>query len=217
MKFIMSFSGGKDSTLALDYMLRDNHQLVGLFTTTNKDEGSWFHDINLALLSKIADSLNTKLLAMPLSQQQYTEDFEQALQQLKEEYNIEAIAFGDIDIQKHFDWCKQRCDKVGIEAIFPLWNKNRLDIVKEFLDLEYKAIIKKVDKKVLNKDIIGSTLDYKMIDYFQEIGIDECGENGEYHTIVVDGPLFNNEIKVKVDSIEENEYTYNAKIYLEKE
>ncbi|WP_423364594.1 diphthine--ammonia ligase [Mycoplasma sp. P36-A1] len=214
-KFLVSYSGGKDSMLALDRMLKDKNELVGIFTTTNKDIGSWFHDINLNILENVAKSIDTIFIPVKLREgNEYTEDFENALKALKQQYSIDCIVFGDIDIEEHRIWCSERCNNVGLEAIFPLWQENRLSLVKEFIDKGYKAVIKKVDKNKLPKETLGKTLDYSVLNYFTEVGIDECGENGEYHTLVYDGPIFKQKINLDIKDIQETEYSYNLNINL---
>lgn len=214
-KFFVSYSGGKDSMLALDRMVNDGHELVGIFTTTNADIGSWFHDIKLNIINEVAKSLNTVFeKASVRANDQYTSDFENVLKDLKTKYQITSIVFGDIDIIDHQKWCQDRCNAVGLKAIFPLWNEDRVALVNEFIDKGYQAIIKRVDKTKMSKDFLGQVLSHELVNKFSEIKIDECGENGEYHTLVIDGPLFNYAIPIEILDIEETEGSYNLNVSL---
>jgi len=208
MKFAVSFSGGKDSMLAMHKMITDGHVCEVIFTTTNKDIGSWFHDIDVDILKSIADSSNVEFIQADIEIEKYDEMFEENLRFIKDKYLVDGIVFGDIDIIDHYNWCQQRCDNVGLKAVFPLWNEDRVKIVEEFIELGYKAIIKRVDKNKLPKNILKRQLDRDLLIEFEEYGIDLCGENGEYHTLVYGGPLFNNDINLQIKSVTETENTY---------
>lgn len=214
MRFITSFSGGKDSMLACHKMIEENHEMVAIMSTTNEDIGSWFHNINLNILANIALNLGVEFVPAKLQQSRYTEMFEETLVKLKNKYQIEAIVFGDIDIQDHREWCEERCQNTGLKAVFPLWQLDRRAVVDEFIKLGYKAMIKKVAKDKLDKSYLGKDLSHEIIEEFSELGIDECGENGEYHTLVYDGPLFKEKVNLVIEGIEESEYTYMLNVSL---
>lgn len=214
MRFITSFSGGKDSMLAAHVMIENNHEMVAIMSTTNEDTGSWFHNIELNILNNIASNLNVDFIPARLNQNSYTEMFEQTLIDLKKTYNIDAIVFGDIDIQEHRDWCEARCKKAKLEAVFPLWQRNRKDVVEMFINLGYKAMIKKVAKNKLPLTYLGEDLSLKLLDEFSDLKIDECGENGEYHTLVYDGPLFDKKVELDKGNIEETEFSYMLNVKL---
>ena len=190
MNFVISYSCGKDSTLALHRMIVDGHTPVGLLVMINEDmDRSWFHGVDLELLQAIADSLNIPLILCRSKGQEYHIGFEKGLKEAIHN-GATACVFGDIDIADNAKWCKDRCDAVGIESIFPLWQEDRIDIVNEVLDLGYSCIIKCVRNQDLPAEVLGKSLG-EVIDIMMERNIDICGENGEYHTIVLDGPIFN--------------------------
>ena len=103
-------------------------------------------------------------------------------------------AFGDIDIELHRNWDLDRCKNTGIEAKLPLWQQNREELVYEFIDSGFETIINKVNLKYMGVEFLGKVLDRKIIEDIKLTGADACGENGEYHTFVIDGPLFKNRI-----------------------
>ncbi|MDF9866775.1 diphthine-ammonia ligase [Bacilli bacterium PM5-3] len=217
MRFVVSFSGGKDSMLAMHRMIEAGNECVGIFTTTNENIGSWFHDIEIPILKAIANNLNVDFIQATLNVKNYNEMFESNLYNIKEKYNIDAVVFGDIDIEDHKKWCLERCQALELQAIFPLWNNDRKAIVQEFIDLKYQAIIKRIDKNKLDKSFLGKTLNNDLLEKFKEYNIDLCGENGEYHTLVYDGPLFKNEVGLLKTDIKETENTYILGVKLNEE
>lgn len=87
-------------------------------------------------------------------------------------------------------WCEARCKEVGIKAIFPLWQRGRSESVYELVELGYQCLIKSINNTLLPKELLGEIIDKEIIERMKRYGIDVCGENGEYHTLVVDGPIF---------------------------
>lgn len=214
MRFITSFSGGKDSMLACHKMIEENHEMVAIMSTTNEDVGSWFHNIELNILANIALNLGVDFVPAKLPQEHYTEMFEEVLIDLKQKYDISAIVFGDIDIEEHREWCENRCQKAGLQAVFPLWQLDRRAVVDDFINLGYKAMIKKVAKDKLDASYLGKDLSNQIIEEFSNLKIDECGENGEYHTLVYDGPLFKDRVHLIIENQEETEFSFMLNVKL---
>lgn len=202
-KFIASFSGGKDSMLAIYRCVLSGMVPVSMITTSPKDEHrSWFHKVSHDTLFNISKSINIPLKIIYTTDTDYSEKFESALREAKES-GIDICVFGDIDILEHLEWCTKRCENVGIVPYFPLWQENRKMIVKEVIDKGFKAkIIRVIDEK-LQDGFLGEYLSYDIMEKMEKLGVDVCGENGEYHTIVLDGPLF--AFKVDLESEVYNE------------
>lgn len=212
-KVVISFSGGKDSVLSLHKAISLGYEPIALMTTINKNKGdSWFHDISSDLLKQVSLAINIPLLLVECSGENYENTFEIALKNMKN-LGAEACIFGDIDIAHHREWGETRCKNTGLEVIFPLWQENRETLVKEFIDLGYKAIIKKVNLKNMNVNFLGKTLSHKLLEEIKATGSDVCGENGEYHTFVYDGPIFSKEIPLKNTGDIINENTLVLKSY----
>lgn len=197
IKVVVSFSGGKDSMLSLHKAISLGYEPIAIMTTVNKNKGeSWFHDISIELLKQVSLSTSIPLLIVECEGDNYEETFENALRSMKT-LGAEACIFGDIDIEHHRKWGEDRCKNTELNSIFPLWQKNREDLVKEFINLGYKAIIKKVNLNNLSSEFLGQTLNYDLIEKIKSTGSDVCGENGEYHTFVYNGPIFSKEISFK--------------------
>jgi uncharacterized protein (TIGR00290 family) len=207
MKFAASYSGGKESALALHRATRQGHTPVLLITTFNVDKNhSYFHGINEAILNRVSDSLGIPSLLVKTKDDDYTQNFEKALTHAKA-LGAQACVFGDIDIEEHRNWCSERCEKVDLEPLFPLWGESRKSIVYEFIDSGFIANISVVNTKYLNDSFLGQQLTRETANRISGEGADICGENGEYHTFVSAGPIFRQPVRFSLgEKIIKNEY-----------
>ena len=126
-KFIMSYSCGKDSTLALYRMIKKGNTPAALLVTVNKEENrSWFHGIPESLIKEVSKSLNIPLILVETKGNNYEEKFTEALIKAKDRLGIDLCVFGDIDLEPHREWCTARCNEAGVEANFPFVGTPRL-------------------------------------------------------------------------------------------
>ena len=190
MNFVMSYSCGKDSTLALHKMIEQGHKPVAPLVMVNeKVDRSFFHGADYAMLEAYSKCLELPLLITPSKGEQYHLAMEESLRKAKA-MGAEAACFGDIDIEGNRMWAEERCANAELEAVFPLWQRNREENVYELVELGYQCLIKSINSTLLPKSILGKCIDNSSIEVMRECGIDICGENGEYHTLVVNGPVF---------------------------
>ena len=197
-KFIASYSGGKDSVLAIHRAAASGLIPHSLITTHNPDlEKSWFHGLSEGLLMRISASLELPVDLARTTGEHYEASFEAALIKGKAQ-GAEVCVFGDIDIEDHLNWCRARCDSAEMIPYFPLLKEDRKKVVFEFVDAGYLALIKIVDTSRMSGDFVGKILSREVIAEIEKTGVDICGENGEYHTFVFDGPLFKNKLDFEV-------------------
>ncbi len=190
MKVAISFSGGKDSTLALDRAVQEGHEPVALFVMINEPLGrSWFHGIDPGLLQALSASLQLPLILCPCRGEDYHTALEQGLLQARA-MGAQGCVFGDMDILEHAAWSRARCSHTGLQALFPLWGRTRRENAFALLERGYRCVIKCVKNGVLPQSLLGQVLNRDLLLEMERQGVDLCGENGEYHTLVVDGPLF---------------------------
>lgn len=206
-KFIMSYSCGKDSTLALYRMIKEGNKPSALLVTMNGHSGrSWFHGVPENLINEVSKSLDIPLILVKSGAgDNYNERFSEELIKAKEELEIDCCVFGDIDLEPHRQWCTDRCNEAKIEAIFPLWQEDRESLVYEFIDSDFKTVIKNVKLQCMDESFLGKILTKEVVEEIKNTGSDACGENGEYHTFVFDGPIFNYPINFKKEGIVKNE------------
>lgn len=201
MKFVMSYSCGKDSTLALHKMLADGHQAVALIVMCNPDaDRSYFHGADYQMLEEYSKALDIPLLLTPTKGEEYHLNMEESLRKAMT-MGAEAACFGDIDIEGNRAWCEKRCKNVNIKAVFPLWHRDRAENVYELIDLGYKCVIKALKNNLIPRELLGRILDLEAVEVMKKSGIDICGENGEYHTLAVDGPIFKHPLPYKLNEI----------------
>ena len=204
-KFVMSYSCGKDSTLSLYRMIKRGHTPLALLVTVDKKVcRSWFHGIPEHLLNEVSASLEIELDMIKCQGEEYKTAFEKTLRKWKEQ-GADACVFGDIDLEAHRAWCTDRCKEANIEAIFQLWQEDREELVYEFIDSGFKTVIKNVKLECMGEGFLGKVLTKDLVNDIKATGSDPCGENGEYHTFVYDGPLFKYPIKFEYLNIVKNE------------
>lgn len=217
MKFVASFSGGKDSMLALHKMISMGHEPVALLVMFQKGQDcSWVHGMDAEMVKVIGEAMNIPVICCHAGMETYAEDMENCLLQAKE-MGAEACVFGDIDIEEHRKWDEGRCVATDLQAVLPLWGCDREENVREAIRLGYRCIIKCVRKGMLPDTMLGKSLSMELLEEMKEYGVDLCGENGEYHTIVTDGPLFHHPVELVNRGNVELEYVTAADLLLEKE
>lgn len=208
MKFAMSYSCGKDSTLAMHKMLEQGHELVCLIVMVNEEAGrSYFHGADSEMLRLYGQALEIPVISCPARGETYADAFEDGLARAKDVGAV-AACFGDIDIDGNRCWEEKRCAAAGLASCFPLWQRGREEIVHELICLGYKCLIKSVNRTLLPPELAGRLLDAEAAQLIKSAGIDICGENGEYHTLAVDGPIFKRRLPFRVrGTIELGDYT----------
>lgn len=220
-KAIASWSSGKDSCLACYKALKEGYEIKYLFNTVSNESGRVnFHGVNKELLETQAEAISIPLFQIETGGNDYKEKFKKGIGELIKDHGISAMVFGDIHLQWHKDWIDEVCNELEIKAVMPLWNRNSEEIVREFITLGFEAVVVGVSKShVKDGDVlIGKKIDDEFIGYIKnnieklknpdsDSDFDICGENGEYHTFVTNGPLF----KKKINMIE------TERVYREKE
>lgn len=201
MKFVMAYSCGKDSTLALHYMIMQKNEPVALLTMVNQEEErSFFHGADFKMLEAYSEAFGVPVLITATTGDQYHLAMEKSLIEAAA-LGAEFACFGDIDIEGNRAWSEERCANAGIPSVFPLWQKDRSENVYELVNLGYKCLIKSINNRLLPKELLGRIIDREVIEIMKAHHIDICGENGEYHTLVVDGPIFQKPLAYRTGKI----------------
>jgi uncharacterized protein (TIGR00290 family) len=197
-KAYMNWSGGKDSALALYKILQQQqYEVGGLLTSVNAVHNRIsMHGVRRELLEAQANSMGLPLMTVEMPEQPSMNDYEALLQQkmtgLKEQQFTHSI-FGDIFLEDLKKYREGQLAEAGIEGLFPLWKMDTKELMLEFLQLGFKTIIVCINGTLLDKNFCGRVIDEECIKDFPA-NVDVCGENGEFHTFVYDGPLFKDPI-----------------------
>ena len=197
-----NWSGGKDSALALYYALKDNRYSVEKLVTnlSSQYRRISMHGVREALLEAQAASIGIPLQKLFLPDQPSMSEYESymtaQMADLKKESFSHAL-FGDIFLEDLKYYREQQLKNAGLEAGFPLWKRNTTELMNEFIDLGFKTIVVCTNSSVLDDSFAGRVIDK---DFLRDLpkGVDPCGENGEFHTFVYDGPIFKEPIKFTI-------------------
>ena len=189
IRFLTSWSGGKDSALAFLRARQSGAMPVGLLNMLAENgERSRSHGLSVAVLRAQAAALGLPMAFGQATWQAYESVWVQQTRMLAQDLSVTHVVFGDIDLQAHRDWEEQVCSQAGVQAWLPLWQASRMDLLHEMLQLGMRALI--VSARADCVDLLGETLSHAVIRSLTERGADACGENGEYHTCVLDMPGF---------------------------
>lgn len=190
---IASWSGGKDSCLAVFLALQKGIPISHL---VHFDRPNNLHGVDPKMIR-----LQAELMGIPLVQQRVaSDDFEQEFRKTigtLAKSGVRGMVFGDIYLEPHKEWVDRMCGELGIEAIEPLWAMNTETIIERFLNEGFETIVASGNQKLIDRKFIGRVMDRKFIEYLKSNNLDVCGENGEFHTFVTNGPLFNGRIEIK--------------------
>lgn len=196
--FVSSWSGGKDSCFAFMEAVRLKGQPKVLMNMMNENGlVSRSHAIPERILQQQAIELGLPIVTVPSTWNDYEINFIDTLKYLVECYKIDSAVFGDIDFDSNRAWEEKVCQAAGISPILPLWKQDRKDLVLKMLSEGIHCIIVSCNQQ-LGEDFLGKRLDENLINRLEELNADVCGENGEYHTLVVNCPLYQNELNVEL-------------------
>ncbi|HPQ07611.1 MAG TPA: diphthine--ammonia ligase [Bacteroidia bacterium] len=216
-KALISWSGGKDSTFALHKILKENkYQPEFLFVTINKNQQRVsMHGVRKELITRqgLSIGIHTRKLYLPenVSMEMYNKMMEAEMKLMKQR-GVDRVIFGDIFLEDLKKYREEQLQKIDLKAEFPLWGKDTKELYKEFVEAGYKVKIVSVNLKRLSKDFLGKDLSLELLNEFPE-EVDVCGENGEYHTFVYDGEIFNYPIEFEVGEVVEKSYQHNGEEY----
>lgn len=204
-KVLLSWSGGKESALALYELLKsEKYEIMALLTTVTADyDRISMHGVRRTLLEQQADSLRFPLEKVLISKNASTEEYGSKMQQVLEKCmkaGVFSVVFGDVFLEDVRKYREDNLAKVGMNGVFPLWKRNTAELAQAFIDLGFKAVISRIDSNVFDKRFAGRSYDEE---FLQELpsSVDPCGENGEFHSFVYDGPIFRKRILFEIGEV----------------
>ena len=147
-----------------------------------------------------AEAIGIRLIVKAMPQENYRDEFLKIIFEFKKNEGIQGIIFGDIYLQEHRDWLEAVCLEASVEAIFPLWGCNTRELAEEIIASGFKAVVVAVNSEALGKECLGLEFNKRFLENLPA-GVDPCGEKGEFHTFVHDGPLFKNPVSFSTGKI----------------
>jgi len=208
-RILFCWSGGKDSAMALHALLQEKDvHVAGLLTTVTEGfERVSMHGVRRELLYRQAESIGLPLQEVYIPPQCVNPIYEarmEAAMRSAVEQGIRRVAFGDIFLEDLRAYREKNLARVGMEAIFPIWKRDTRELARNFVDLGFRARAVCVDPRVLDRSFAGRELDES---FFRDLPneADPCGENGEFHTFVYDGPIFQKPVKCRTGKVVERD------------
>jgi uncharacterized protein (TIGR00290 family) len=199
---LLSWSSGKDSAWALHVLRQDPEiELAGLFTTVNaRHQRVAMHAVRLRLLELQAEAAGLPLVVLEIPDPCSNERYEAVMRQFIGEaidQGVQCMAFGDLYLQDVRQYREKQLLPTGITPLFPLWNKPTRELAGEMLAAGVKAFVTCVDPRKLPRGFVGREWSVAFLAELP-VAVDSCAENGEFHTVVVDGPMFRRPIPVQI-------------------
>ena len=202
MQVVASWSGGKDSCLACYKAVVQGYEVSYLVNFISREfRRVSFHGTRARLIAKQAEAIGIPLAqyTVPPDMSLYEQRFKEAVSALKRS-GVEGMVFGDIYLQEHRDWVERVCSELGITPILPLWDIASEHVLGEFIEAGFEAVVVSVNAGIFGEEWLGRRIDHSFLADLKRLSrgkeIDVCGEHGEYHTLVVDGPLFQERMQV---------------------
>jgi len=204
-KVIFSWSGGKDSALALyEVQKSKNYEILALLTTITEDyDRVSMHGLRRSFLEQHANSLGIPLEKVFITKDASNEEYESKMKEallIYQNAGVHSVVFGDIFLQDVRKYREENLSKIGMNGVFPIWRRNTTELAHSFIDLGFKAVTTCVDSNVLDVRFVGKVFDRQFLSELPPT-VDPCGENGEFHSFVYDGPIFRENILFKKGEI----------------
>ncbi|MFM7812459.1 MAG: diphthine--ammonia ligase [Acinetobacter junii] len=194
---IVSFSGGKDSSFALYHAMHKGTVLGLIVMLEEQGQRSRSHAMPLDIIRAQADAIGLPVYMTSSSWSDYESKFIDLLHQAKA-HEAEVLVTGDLDMPQHGCWHDKVTQQVGLKLGMPLWLRPHKQVVEEFISLGFHSVIVTVNLKLgMRVEDLGKTLTLEYIQELEDRGIDPCGEGGEFHTTVINGPIFNKAIPIR--------------------
>ncbi len=193
----ISWSGGKDCSLACYMATQNGFEARYLLNMIGKDgTRSRSHGMSSDVLKKQAEAMGIALVQQPTEKDDYEENYKNALRRFKEE-SISDGVFGDIDFNAHLEWIERVCKESGMTPNLPLWEWKHDKIMDDFIGLGFESVVVTTKPDKLGKEWLGRKVDREFLKDLEKLGnVTLCGEAGEFHTFVINGPLFNKRIEI---------------------
>lgn len=205
--FMMSWSGGKDSALAYYRAVLEGNVPIALFTMFEEDGSkSRSHGLPPEILEAQAERMGLPLEIGKADWSGYEKEFISHLKEFKDK-GIDMGVYGDIDLEDHRAWVHKVSDVADMEVSHPLWGEPRRKLLEELIAEGFKAVITVVDTARMPAEFLGREFTLELIEELESLGIDACGEEGEFHTVIIDGPIFVEAVPVEFgEMIEAGQY-----------
>lgn len=199
---VLSWSGGKDASVALAALRgRDDARLVELLTTVRADnQRVSMHGVRRDLVQRQADAVGLPLRVAELPPDATNDEYENVVADVHADYErrgVDRVAFADLHLDSVREYREAQLEKTALDGWWPIWGRDTREVAREFLDAGFRATVVCVDGSVLDAEFVGREFDAGFLGELRDC-VDPCGENGEFHTFVWDGPVFAEPVPVEI-------------------
>jgi uncharacterized protein (TIGR00290 family) len=212
-RILLSWSGGKDSAMCLyELKKRGDYEVMALLTTVTEGyDRISMHGVRRELLDRQAAALELPLEKIYIPKNATNGDYEARMRAVLEKYfrdGVESVAFGDIFLEDIKKYREKNLAQIGMRGLFPIWKRDSLELAQSFITSGFRAVIVCVNPQALDASFAGKVIDQEFLESLPA-GVDPCGENGEFHSYVFDGPTFKEKIGFRLgEVIERNSFWY---------
>jgi len=202
---LFTWSGGKDSALAFYEIQHDHHyEVTALLTTVTEDYNRIsMHGVRNILLENQIKSLGLPIEKISITKSATNEEYEAKMKETLLRYQrqgVSSVVFGDIFLEDLRIYREKNLSTIGMKGLFPLWKKDTTELAYRFIGLGFKAVITCIDSHLIDKKFVGRYYDEHFLSDLPST-VDPCGENGEFHSFVFDGPIFREKLAFKTGAI----------------
>jgi uncharacterized protein (TIGR00290 family) len=197
-KVLLAWSGGKDAALSLHELRKSGqYEVTALLTTITQDyDRVCMHGVRSVLLEQQAESIGVPAETMFISKNASNEEYESGMRQILEKYKAKGVCgvvFGDIFLEDLRKYREEKLSQIGMKGLFPIWKRDTAELACAFIDLGFEAVVTCADSNLLDSTLVGRPFDDQFLSMLP-YAVDPCGENGEFHSFVFDGPVFEQQI-----------------------
>ena len=196
-RVVASWSGGKESCFACYKAILEGFEVSHLLNFISEDRRCMSHGIDSKLMIAQSQAIEIPIVQRKVTWDTYEQEFKTVIRELKR-IGVGGAVFGDIDIQEHKDWVDRVCKELNIKPVMPLWGRDPEQILTDFIDEGFEAIVVMVKADLLGEEWLGRRVDESFVSDLLKLKnkVHLCGELGEYHTYVTNGPFFKRRIKI---------------------
>ena len=196
-RVVASWSGGKESCFACYKAILEGFEVTHLLNFISEDGRCMSHVIDSKLIIAQSQAIEIPVVQRKVTWDTYEQEFKTVIRELKQ-MGVGGTVFGDIDIQEHKDWVDRVCNELNIKPVMPLWGRDPEQILTDFIDEGFEAIVVMVKADLLGEEWLGRRVDESFVSDLLKLKnkVHLCGELGEYHTYVTNGPFFKRRIKI---------------------
>lgn len=205
--YITSWSGGKDACFAFCLAQKQGAKPTALFTMLDENgENTLSHGLHRDIIEAQASLMSVPAQFRNVARGMYEQQLRNVIQESRKTFDSTSLVFGDIDLEAHKTWYERICDEENVSPRFPLWGYSRQNLLNDMLAAGFNTMIVSVQHEKMDRRFLGKIMTPALAEEIQSLGICPTGEDGEFHSLVLDAPCFSSPLQVKTGSIHDDQW-----------